>query len=41
MAGKLAGRIRKIRKDINAIFISGYTADVIDSQGLLQRVDFI
>jgi CheY-like chemotaxis protein len=34
--------VRKIRKDINAIFISGYTADVIDSQGICANgLDFI
>ena len=34
--------VRKIRKDINAIFISGYTADLIDSQGICaEGLDFI
>ena len=34
--------VRKTRKDINAIFISGYTADVIDSQGICaEGLDFI
>ena len=34
--------VRKIRPDINAIFISGYTADVIDSQGIFEEgFDFI
>ena len=34
--------VRKISKDIKAIFISGYTADVIDSQGICaEGLDFI
>jgi len=34
--------VRRICHDINAIFISGYTADVIDSQGIREEgFDFI
>ena len=34
--------VRKIRPDIHAIFISGYTAEVIDSQGIFEEgFDFI